>query len=113
MFEGTKTRTIDVGGFQNLERIISHVLKEERYRSLYSVIKVDDKTLKLHFSEHDFRFNQKRKVVQFSKNNYKKEEEVEAKIKEEKNKKSTFYEPLWTDIQVVELPRVWLAFCKR
>ena len=51
-------------------------------------------------------------VVQFSKKKYKKEE-VEAKIKEEKNKKSALYEPLWTDIQVVELPRVWLAFCKR
>ena len=52
------------------------------------------------------------KVVQFSKKKYKKEE-VEEKTKEEKNKKSALYEPLWTDIQVVELPRVWLAFCKR
>lgn len=112
MFGEAIKRQIDVGGFQNIERIISDVLKEETYRSLNFVKKIDDETLQLDFSELNFHFKQKRMVVQFSKKKYKKEE-VEAKIKEEKNKKSALYEPLWTDIQVVELPRVWLAFCKR
>ena len=109
MFGEAIKRQIDVGGFQNIERIISDVLKEETYRSLNFVKKIDDETLQLDFSELNFHFKQKRMVVQFSKKKYKKEE-VEAKIKEEKNKKSALYEPLWTDIQVVELPRVWLAF---
>lgn len=102
---------IDVGGFQNIERIISDVLKEETYRPLNSVKKIDDKTLQLDFSELDFRFKQKRKVVQFSKKKYNNKKEVEEKIKEEKNK--FLRTSLWTDIQVIELSKVWIAFCKR
>ena len=111
MFGEAIKKQIDVGGFQNIERIISDVLKEETYRPLNSVKKIDNKTLQLDFRELDFSFKQKRKVVQFSKKKYKNKKEVEEKIKEEKNR--FLGTSLWTDIQVVELPRVWLAFCKR
>lgn len=37
MFGKAIKKQIDVGGFQNIERIISDVLKEETYRPLNSV----------------------------------------------------------------------------
>ena len=106
----TMTKRVDIG-VQNKERIISDVLKDESYRSLNRVKKIDNNTLEIEFSEQDFRFKEKRKVVQFSKKKYKNKKEVEEKIKEEKDKYLGI--SLWTTIQVLELPDVWLAFCKR
>lgn len=106
----TMTKRVDIG-VQNKERIISDVLKDESYRSLNRVKKIDNNTLEIEFSEQDFRFKEKRKVVQFSKKKYKNEEEVVTKIEKEKDK--FLGTTLWTYIQVIELSDVWLAFCKR
>lgn len=106
----TMTKRVDIG-VQNKERIISDVLKDESYRSLNRVKKIDNNTLEIEFSEQDFRFKEKRKVVQFSKKKYEDKEKIISKIKEEKDKYLGI--SLWTTIQVLELPDVWLAFCKR
>ena len=58
----TMTKRVDIG-VQNKERIISDVLKDESYRSLNRVKKIDNNTLEIEFSEQDFRFKEKRKVV--------------------------------------------------
>lgn len=106
----TLTKRVDIG-VQNKERIISDVLKNESYRSLNRVKKIDNNTLEIEFSEQDFRFKEKRMVVQFSKKKYKDKQEIVSKISEQKDK--FLYTTLWTDIQVIDLPTVWIAFCKR
>ncbi len=103
-------KKIDVG-VQNKERIISDILKQEKYRKLEKIRKNNDTTIQLFFSEK-YPFRIKKRVVQFSKKKYKNREEIVSIIKIQKDSK-TIKEVLWKDIQVVELPTVWLVFCQR
>ncbi len=104
-------KTIDVG-VQNKERIISDILKLHKCRKFEKITKIDDNTIQVSFSE-SYAYKIRKKVVQFSKKKYKNKEDIISIVEQQIDSKSMLREPLWKDIQVVELPTVWLVFCQR
>lgn len=83
----TLTKRVDIG-VQNKERIISDVLKNESYRSLNRVKKIDNNTLEIEFSEQDFRFKEKEWWYSFLKKEV--QRQTRNRIKDKRTKRQVF-----------------------
>ncbi len=89
-------------GAQNDEPDAAKILKEEAFRNLENVQKVNEYRIDLIFSDKIFDAKQKRRVSQIKKKKYNTEAEVRK-----------IFEGLWCKIWVIELPDKWIVFCKR
>ena len=98
-------------GAQNKEREIAKVLKENSKNDVESIEKIDNDTVEITFSDKPS-CELRRRVVQFSKKEYSSEAEVKKILEETMDKKSILPRHLWKSVQVMEFPRVWIAFCK-
>lgn len=97
-------------GAPNKEREIAKVLKENSKNDVESIEKIDNDTVEITFSKPSCKF--RRRVAQFSKKKYSCEAEVKKILEETMDKKSILPCHLWKSVQVIEFPKVWLAFCR-
>ena len=90
-------------GAQNDEPNAAKILKEEAFRNLENVQKVNEYRIDLSFSDKICNAKQKRRVAQLKKKKCNSEEKV----------RKIFETGLWLKIWVIELSDKWLVFCKR
>lgn len=96
------TRKLYIGA-QNDEPYVAKILKEEAFRDLENVQKVNEYRIDLTFSDKVFDSKHKRRVAQLKK----------KKCDSEADVRKIFETGLWHKVWVIELPDKWLVFCKR
>ena len=99
-------------GAQNKEREIAKVLKENSKNDVESIEKIDNDTLEITFSDKPS-CKLRRRIVQFSKKKYSSEAEIKKILEETVDTKCVLPWHLWKSVQIIEFPKVWIAFCKR